>query len=387
MVIYLASFTICIAISFIIDRKDSKSFGYITGSLVIIAILSLVAGLRANSVGTDTSDYPLSLYNLACASDSFGTFYSESWFRFWQWVDVRSFEIGYLILVWIARCLGSFQVLLFLTSALTVGPIYYAFVKKRYDICLPICLILFLLIDFNWTLNAMRQWIAAAFVFLGVFALYEPGSGLLHQFKCVVAIFIAYLFHTSAIIGIGVLLIRVALINEKGFTRYCLITVGSILLLLFVGTVQSILSSIGLSKFAVYLGDGSVHFAVRGFVLQLPFFLLSIYYYKSRRASDKLALFYLCMMTVSLIASQIASLGLYSGRITLYIDIFEIPLVGSIVSNISKKVHVTARLPLLSQSVSSLFIYLFSFAYGLLYWFSVYATGSGETLPYFFFWQ
>ena len=43
MVIYLASFTICIAISFIIDRKDSKSFGYITGSLVIIAILSLVA--------------------------------------------------------------------------------------------------------------------------------------------------------------------------------------------------------------------------------------------------------------------------------------------------------------------------------------------------------
>lgn len=387
MEVYFGSFAVCAAISLLINRKEIKSFSFVAGSIAIVMILTLVAGLRASTVGTDTSEYALGLYDIACENNSFLSFYSSSWYWSWRWVDVDSFEVGYLLLVWIARRLGSFQVLLFLTSALTVGPIYYALAKNKDETNLPICLVLFMLVYFNVTLNAMRQWIAVALVFLAVFTLYNPQKNLLQQRKAYVCLLIAFFFHSSAIIGLAPLLIRHALRNEKGFTRYCAIASIAIVLLLFSTIVQSFLGSIGLSKFVGYLGSGSTGFVVGRFVFQVPFLLISIYYYLTKKSDNQWALFFLCMMTLSVIISQLSSFSLYGGRVTSYVDVFEIPLVGLVVSNSIEKMSSCAKPSLLMWPVSCFLVSCFAVVYGLFYWFYIYGTGSSETLPYLFFWQ
>lgn len=387
MEVYFGSFAICAAISLMINRKEIKSFSFIAGSVAIVMILSLVAGLRASTVGTDTAGYALNLYNIASENNTFLSFYSSSWWRIWRWVDVSSFEIGYLFLVWIARRLGSFQILLFLTSLLTVGPICYVLAKNKERLCLPISLVLFMLVYFNVTLNLMRQWVAVSLVFLAVFSLYDPRRNLLHQWKAYACLLVAFLFHSSAIMGLIPLMIRYALKGERGLFRYSVIAGVALALLLFSSIAQSFLSSIGFSKFVGYLGNGSTGFSLGRFLMQIPFLLISVFYYLSKKSDKQLALFFLCMATLSVMMSQLSTFGQQSGRISAYIDVFEIALVGFIVSRSSEKTGAYARTSFLMQPVSCFLVSCFVVAYGLVYWFFVYGAGSSETLPYMFFWQ
>lgn len=393
MYIYFGAYAICAIISLFICRNGGKTRLFLVGSVAIVLILTLLAGLRSLTVGTDTSGYAIKLYKIARGSSTFASFLDIQWFREYRWTTVgESVEVGYLVLVWIARKFGSFQVLLFLTSFLTVCPFYYALARRRNDYYLPICLIMFMLIYFNWTLNAMRQWVAASWIFLSVFWLYDPSESLIHQKMSYTALFVAFLFHSSAVMGIAILIIRHFLKDERGFTRFFIIVCIVVVLVLFTSLiskslVSKLLSAIGLSKFIGYLGSGSISFVFSGFILQLPFLVLALYLYKSKKVDSRLALFYLCIATLCLIFSQLASLGLHSGRISLYFDLFEIPLVGLIVSSEINKSFGTCGRSILLQPVSCFVICGFVFAYSLVYWLVTYGAGSGETLPYLFFWQ
>ncbi len=387
MSVYFGSFALCEIISLLINHKGNKTKGFLIGSVSIVIILSLVAGLRSSSVGTDTAGYALNLYDLACEKKSFISFYSSSWYRVWRWVNVNSFEIGYLLIVWIARKLGSFQFLLFINSILIVGPFYYALAKKKDELYIPICLAFYMLVYFNVSLNLMRQCVAVSFVFLAVVALYNPKKSMLQQQSAYVSLLIALLFHSSAIIGLVPFLIRAAVKDERGFIRYCVIIGISIVLILSLGIVRDFLNFVGLSRFAAYLGNGSISFLPMSLIRTMPFLILAIYLYQSKKTDMQKALFYLCMTTLSVFASQLASLWEQSGRITAYIDFFEISLIGLTISCLTKRMPTYKKSSFLMQPVSSFLVGVFAVTYGLIYWFYVYGAGSSETLPYLFFWQ
>ena len=370
------------------SKEEDDSFKFMLFSAVVVGLLTLLAGLRASSVGTDTTSYALPLYEIAFSSGSFADFYSASWYRIWRYVGVDSFEIGYLLLVWVSSRIGSFQVLLFLTSMLIVLPLYVAFAKKRNKVSLPICVALFMLVYFNTTMNGMRQWVAIAFVFLAVFAEYKDGVPLYRQVKVILCFLVALSFHTSAIIGLLVLLARIALVGERALERYFLITCLALLSLMLLSFAEPVLLSLGLEKYLPYIGSGSIHIVPKALLVQLPFFLLALYLYRSRRADDQVALFFLAMMTLSVIITQTASLGAHSARMGLYFDVFEIPLAGLATSSFANSIKNEASLLLNRESAIAVLIPVLCFVYGLVYWLYYYLySGSGETVPYLFFWQ
>lgn len=354
----------------------------------MILLLTLLAGLRASTVGTDTTSYALPLYQLASHSDSFAGFYSSSWYRVWRYSEVSSFEIGYLILVWLSSRLGSFQILLSLTSLLTIAPIYAALALKRDRVSLTVSMMLFMLVNFNTTLNGMRQWIAIAFVLLAVFALYRDDMPVFRQWKVILSLFVAFLFHTSAIIGILLLIIRLLLRKGNPVPRYFVITASALAVLLALGTMGRLLTAFGLDKYVTYIGTGSVHIVFSALTLQVPFFLLALYLFNSRRIDERTAVFFLTVMTLSVIASQMASVGTHSGRIGLYFDIFEIPLAGLVSKTFARRSDIGTALPLIQQPLTAILLPMICLAYGLFYWIYYYlVSGSGETIPYMFFWQ
>lgn len=385
MYIYLTVFTVCLIIAIAISKKGNKTVIFIFGSIIIVGLLTLLAGLRASSIGTDTTSYALPLYEVASLNTTFNNFYSDSWYRIWRDSSVSDFEIGYLIVVWISNKIGSFQFQLFLTSLLTVVPFYWSFAKRKDIVSLPICMIMFMLIYFNTTLNGMRQWIALALVFLAIFGEYENEVPLRRQWKVFLILLCAISFHNSAILGFLILIIRVIANSKRAIVYYIIITTCMIISVLAVGFLRQFVTAIGFEKYLSYLGTGSIHFVVSGLLLQIPFLLFSILLYRSKKIENNIAVFYLTMMTVSVIGSQFASLGMHSSRIFLYFDIFEIPLMGILVKLMRGS---NRNNSLLTSSLSSLIISIFCLAYSLCYWLYYYLLcNSGETIPYLFFWQ
>ncbi len=347
-----------------------------------------MAGLRAVTVGTDTTSYALPLFELASSSGSFTEFYSSSWYRLWYYSDVSSFEIGYLAIVWLSSKLESFQLQLFLTSLLTVGPFYLAFTIKRNELSMPLCMTLFLLVFYNTTLNGMRQWIAVAFIFLALFGVYQQNLLLRQQKKVIILLLIAILFHLSAILGFLILIVRLYLSGGNLIGRYCALLVGCLVLLVFLELLRNAIILIGLDRYVNYLGVGTIQIVWSSLILQAPFLVWAVYLYRSRLIDERLSVFLLSMMTLSVLLGQLASLGTHSARIAIYFDVFEVPLMGIIQKTICNRDKVKGGESLESISITRILCSAFTVAYGLCYWiFFYYVSGSGETIPYLFFWQ
>ena len=393
MVIYIVVFCFSTLILLAINKWKTGSLGFIFWSIATILCLSLLAGLRASSVGTDTAGYALPLYEIASSKVHFADFYASNWFRIWRYSDVSSFEIGYLAIIWLSSRIGSFQVQLFLTSILTICPIYIAFVKKKYFASLPLAMFMFMFIEYNSTLNGMRQWIALSFVLLAIWGYYNPNISLLKQIKVIILLLIAVSFHTSAILGVFVLIVRWFL-SKGSVSARVLIVVGICLaLVVCIGVLRQLIVAVGLEQYLNYLGSGSVRLVPSALIIRLPFLLFAIYLYRSDLIEKHEASFYLTIMILSILLSQLASLGTHSGRIGLYFDIFQIPMMALIVKRVSLRdasLRAVNRIELCTYRISFAYIVssAFSIVYSLVYWIYYYAIlNNAETIPYLFFWQ
>lgn len=358
-------------------------------SCLIVTALALLAGLRAQTIGTDVESYALPLYKLATMSDSFQKFYNSFWYRNWHFEQVSNFEIGYLVIVWFASRVGSFQFQLFLTSLLTVGPFYLAFVRRRTELSLPLCLAFFLFTFFNTTLNGMRQWIAVAFIFLALCGVYDISKPLRQQKKVIALLMFAVMFHTSAFMGFVILSIALFLRRGSASLRYLLITIFATFLFVFaLDVVRALVSSIGLGKYLSYLGTGNISLSARGLILQLPFLLMAFFLYKQSALEFRLRSWLLTLMSLSVLFSQVSTLGLYSARIGIYFDVFEIMVLGMLYLALKNCQAAAQQHPVLATSVGAAFVGSFSILYASVYWSVFYALqNAGETIPYLPFWQ
>ena len=183
--------------------KDLGSFwGEICSSIAILAI-SLLAGLRATSVGVDTSLYPVSLTNAALWFNSFFDFLYSS-------ADVSAEPLGAL-LVWICSRLNlGVSPLLFCYQLFTILPVYLALRCFDNKVSLTAGMAVYIFFFFNNSLNMMRQSVACALLLLAV-AIYLSNKKL--KVSSIVACILAVLFHRSAIFGV-VLIATVTLISR-----------------------------------------------------------------------------------------------------------------------------------------------------------------------------
>ncbi|MBQ7214592.1 MAG: EpsG family protein [Synergistaceae bacterium] len=160
-------------------------------SLLAILVPSIMAGIRAPTVGVDVRGYALHNYNSARHAATYSEFVSSS--HFW-----REWEVGWLLLTYIStKIFDSLNWNLFFYSLITCTCVYIGAWKHRKLAPLPLIMLIFFLLHYNSTYNIMRQAAACSIVFMGFDNLEKR-----QYWKFLIYIVAASYFHTSALLCI-----------------------------------------------------------------------------------------------------------------------------------------------------------------------------------------
>ena len=168
-------------ICFFLARKAQIS-GKIRYVAFLILILSLLAGLRAFSVGMDTERY--NYFFKLCAEKQFDLVYAIEY----------SFKIIMLVFSKVSK---SFTVFMLLLALLTNTCIIMRFWDYRDIVNFKWVVVIYYIAFYFYGMNIMRQMCAVAIVFYGSRYI-EKGKYIFFLFFMAVG----YLFHTTAVFGV-----------------------------------------------------------------------------------------------------------------------------------------------------------------------------------------
>ena len=389
MAIYLISFFIsCMFLKLSESIKKSKVLRFL---VVFIALMipCVVAGMRAQIIGTDIEVYVKPLFECAKKSTTFSRYFNMSWRNSWKAIYVYSFESGFSTFIYLITMLTkSLQGVLFFIHFIIIIPIYLGLRKfKDLKNSTWFGMLVFYLMIYNVTLNLMRQYISIAIVFYGTSCLLNDKNG---KFKFFVYLIIAYLFHSSALLGLFIYIFycifhhqyyknRVLKISEdfKVPINHLLIlgiVFAGIIMVMNSDMLVKVLEILGFDYYSKYIA-GDVTFLVSKIIKIMPIILLFIitYRYFIKKYPD--SYFYILMFVMDVLISQFSSVNAYGVRIGYLFQTF------SIVS-----------FPLLCnshpQKLINKLIKLLLIIYLIVYWYYYFVySGSNETVPYIPYWK
>ena len=379
--IYIVCFFISCSFLWLSEKCKNK---FARNGIVIVAILipCLLAGLRADIIGTDVKVYVEPMYNAAKESHSLAAYMKQRWFVIWRYMYVDKFEIGFSFMIFLIQKLGgSFAVVLFFIQVLIIAPIYIGLRKIRKPYPIWFGMLVFYCLFYNTSLNMMRQWIAMAILFMA-FSYLVLGE----KKKYCIITFIACLFHTSAIMGFVILLVYIYSTKERKYIKIAnfkldesmapvKIFVYGCIVLLSLNIIVVILSRIGLSKYIGYIqGNNGLYILPYQIFLRLPVIILFIIRWKKVLKKDKLAPFYGSMLVLDLLTSQLMSINAYAFRIGSFFSEYNILSYSALVYAGNRKYKKNRYMRL-----------LYIVVYIIYYWLYYYViTGTHATFPYVF---
>ena len=235
MFAYLIIFIIS-PLCLLIRNKLKNKLGKVFLLLIAILIPCFFAGVRKNNIGTDINVYVKYQYDIALKANSFLSYLAMAK------IDKLYAIVSYFITV----LFKNFNILLFFLQ-LIESLCFFCFLKiideKIEDFDTPLAYLIYLMIFFTRSLNLVRQHLAISLVFVS-FALFIKKKKILS----VVFIILAFLMHSTAIIGTVIL--GLYAFNESKFKEKriipCIIIVAICFLLIFFNNVISIISNIKL---------------------------------------------------------------------------------------------------------------------------------------------
>lgn len=379
MVIYLLAFAISAILIAIAEKKKTKYF--ILLSAVALMIPCLIAGLRASDVGTDTMVYLKPMIQAAMSAENITEYFRTYWFYSWKNMYIQDYEIGFSLLVYfVTKLTGSMAAVQFAISAVILAPIYVAVARNRTKYPVWLGMLFFYLYFYNATLNLMRQWVAMSFLLLAFQFLVEKKWGWV-AFFCVVAA----LFHTSAVIVAAVYLMYGCL-HVAGRWKFAhnnfrisgklllvfLITAVSFVAILNLDLVIKVMSMVGIGKFSNYLQGEQMRLLLNQIILRLPLIFLLAINWKDLRKETPHAAFYLGMLLIDTVLSQLISVDVYSFRIGYYFSVYLVLAVPVLYGSISCRFRRTVTTVAL-------------ISYCLFFWYFTYVLQlRHETYPYTF---
>ena len=162
-IVYLFTFLLTLCFCYFgeqqINKKTYKS-RYIAAICFFMVILlpSLLAGIRANSVGIDVMVYVVPYFEGAKYVDSISALSTIYGGEYW-----------YSALVYIvSRITDNVGILLFILQFLVIAPILKALLNLKEKVSITFGIFIYLFLFYNMSLNVMRQLVAVAFVLLAV---------------------------------------------------------------------------------------------------------------------------------------------------------------------------------------------------------------------------
>lgn len=179
-------------------------------------VLFLLMGLRGVNVGVDTLSYKMNYFEPISTTPSKYFFYNDEW--------------GFLVFVSsIKFLLNEYQVFLLITGAIISFSFSMLFYKTSQNIFLSFLLHLTVGL-FTMTMSGTRQSLAVCFTIFAFFILRWKGNKLLKLILYALFLFLAYIFHNSALIFIPVILFqKIKLTKNKALVLF----VSTLILCLF----------------------------------------------------------------------------------------------------------------------------------------------------------
>lgn len=373
MGIYIVGFTLSTLLFASYPKVARRQRWFI--AFVALLIPCLIAGLRAETIGTDVRVYLVQMTEAAESAGSFREYIGKNWYMQWRYVFISDYEIGFSLLVYaVEKVFGSILAVQFFIQAFTVFPVYFALKQFKGKYPLSLCMLTYYLMLFNSTLNMMRQSIAMAFVLLAF-------AYLLNKRKksCLLCVVIALLFHKSSLLCVLIFAIywfvnlasnnlKLGKIIPKKNVNMVFAILAGIIMLLAVKGITALLSLFGFSKYLGYI-SGTIRFMPNQLISRLPAFVLFLYTWKKLDANEDNLRFFFTMLCFDLLCSQFSSVNPFGVRIALYFSLFSIISYPSVYIAANKN-KVTLVL---------LVAYMVFF-----WWFYFVHSGTHQTMPYLF---
>lgn len=184
--VYIIAFIVCLLFSHWAERtiSSNKIVGILL-SVVTILVLALLAGMRDDTVGTDTINYKW-FFESACECNSFKEFLLSS----------QSVEVGYLFYTYVvSRITSELWIYLSLFHMLIIVPVFCVGMSNRGALSLPLVMFVFLFLFYNESLNITRQYVSIS---MGLVVL---DSIIRRKYlKSILFMVLATAFHTSSIL-------------------------------------------------------------------------------------------------------------------------------------------------------------------------------------------
>lgn len=331
MAVYLIGFALAVGMAAVAQKR--RRLTYLALSCGAVLILCLIAGLRAQTVGTDVTVYVKPLTRAAIMADDLKHFFSMHWFRDWHTIYVSEFEYGFSLLVYvIAKVTKSLGAVLFVLQALTIVPIYIAFSRRRKTFPVWLGVLVYCLLCYPITLNAMRQWMAIGFLVLAMQMLLEKKWGITLLLSV-----IAFVFHYSAIMMVLIYFVywllqrsqKTVLIHQrlsvKGPTMVViLLFLVALLAIMNLQLIVKLMTMVGLGRFNNYLDGEPLSLEIGQILWKLPLVLLFLMNWKDMNRYSKTAPFFLTMLLMDIVSNQLVSVDVIALRIGFYFSAYSL---------------------------------------------------------------
>ena len=339
MIIYLASFFLSAGFLYLGERSKSK-IQYRIYVFMALLIVSLLAGLRGATVGTDVITYGIGFYNRAVNAENFVLYFK-------QLASYGITDFSYIILNFIlARISKDYHLGLFFYSLITYSSFYFGLkrYKSRFDTPIWLGMLLFYFVQYNLSLNAMRQMMAVSMVFLASSYLFEK------NYKYFFVLFIlAFGFHSSGLIGIVVLGLYIVLRSgrntsiNKQIVQASFIVFGVGITFLVGPKVIRMLVSMGIFRenYLNYLSGGSydsgAYLSGWSILPQFIYLFLALFFYGriNKRKMEPLLMSTFCVL--SFLSSFGTLISVYFNRIGYYFVPFEMTYLATVSVCFSRK--------------------------------------------------
>ena len=225
-------YLVCFLASSVTLNAASKRLKKYTGKILfLIAILIpvLLATFRTVDVGIDVLVYIQPYANMAINSSSFGSY---------MFITLSNgIEIGYAVLNYIgAVFLGGLSGVFFLSSLLILIPIYIRILSYKNEIPIWVSILVYLLVFYNLSMSLSRQAIALSIIFYALKYSEEKKYKVFFFF-----VIVAFLFHSSAILGLVYPLIAIVSNGKDWRWKQISVVIG---LLFFVACYDRIINFI-----------------------------------------------------------------------------------------------------------------------------------------------
>lgn len=328
IVSFLASSLFCYLGEIKLNRNSKHTFWYFA---IAVLVVSVLAGIRDFSIGTDIGAYGHWSFIGALNSKNLINYIRSN----------NGIEYLYSTFVFVVtRFFTNEHWLYFFTGLLMYGVYMVSAVRMHKYCSITITWLMYLFLMYGDSLNAMRQMIAMSFMALSFSYAYQ---GKIKEY--IIFTFVAASFHITALIGVLILFIFKFCEKGKYRTKAFFIFVSATVAVFFHKPIIRTLVELGIlkSKFLKYAVTTGSSFSLNPILIRLPYLLLVLIYRKrfvKNKYEEKTNHFWdviILLMIIELLIAETRNVNVTLVRIAYFFTIFRCFAIGRLINVSTRK--------------------------------------------------